>query len=224
MVLALLSSPSSVWAAPSIVEDETAVVFNSETEGAGVSVWLVLMREHESHMTVESSDVRVVLDEERHGVFRYELEEPLPPQSVVVAIELAEGVAAVLENLPPPPPIEGEEMLVNRRPADVLLAPGRMDALVAASEVGLQTLLVRPGLGAWTSSVADGAHGDADPEADGIVLIGLDRLLLEERHRVGVGTTLPESLEAGDVVVLIDPDALTASVTRLEPEDFATQR
>jgi hypothetical protein len=63
--------------------------------------------------------------------------------------------------------------------------------------------LARPGAGAWTLLLGDGGDDDLDGAQDGAV-----EGFFAAMQPVAGSTGVPDQLSTGDVVVLVDPDAM----------------
>lgn len=94
---------------------------------------------------------------------------------------------------------------------------GVADRLVAAHP-WLFLLVVRPGVGAWSGTVADGRESDADGVKDGVVVAPLAAL-----SPLAGSSPSPAALLAGDVVVWIDPRSLSFTAAPLTAATLEVQ-
>jgi hypothetical protein len=75
----------------------------------------------------------------------------------------------------------------------------------------LEVLLVRPGDGAWVTSLMDGGLGDDDRARDGRLRLDFDDL-----YPIAPGTDeLPKNLRKSDIVILVEPSSLAIQVIRV---------
>lgn len=118
-------------------------------------------------------------------------------RQLVVAIDLASGKV-------------GGARSADLEPIAAELTPGAMaptsgSVVLPASEV--LAAIVRPGVAAWLTRAADGSPSDLDGIADGSLTLGLSAA--EQLHGA---EALFVGVEAGDVVVVIEPRALDFDV------------
>lgn len=141
-----------------------------------------------------------------------ELDAPLPWQAIWVAVDTETGRFGVAAD----PEFELRRMRLDSR-ALQLGAHGIGDL---PGHEFVEVFLVRPtkgrraGGGVWAGTVGDGGASDEDGRADGKVAVDLARLVVVEDSPP---LTSPV-FEAGDVIAIVDPNAMTIEVAVLEPE------
>lgn len=200
----LVSEPTPVAArtagAPSpgaltpLLFDAGAVTAEGVTAG-GTVVWFAVSVERDGYFDTVRRPAAAVVDEDGDRSCRFEPEGGVPDRSVWAAVDFATGGFAIatpgrapwFEEAPPP---------------NELVEFGSAEPLVELRDARgyAEILLVRPGVGAWTVSAADGGPADADGANDGLLEVPLDRL----EPLVGAAPP-PSALASGDVVVTIDP-------------------
>lgn len=103
-----------------------------------------------------------------------------------------------------------DSMPVSRRPLPVKAEAGATSITIAATAV--EVLYVRPPEGAWSFSIADGGEDDADGTQNGSVVIAL------ASFRALEGTLAPpETIAAGDLVLVIDSRRLRTATIEVKP-------
>lgn len=203
-ILALLTLAPAVHSAPATLSFEPeAVVASGLAPGGRVALFSVAREAHPYVSRVVRRE-EILTDDDGDGVVQLELGGPVPVESVWMAIDLADGGLAVaapegtsFRELPFDPRVLRQE------------APGIVRQL-RDGRVYLEAFLVRPGAGAWGTTLGDGGETDDDATVDGAVQASLAALK-------PVGDTIgppPESLAPGDVVALVDPNALVYFATR----------
>lgn len=98
-------------------------------------------------------------------------------------------------------------------PEDAMAAPAIGESTGKPTSLRLDgrrchALLVRPGVGAWQGTVADGSASDGDRQGNGSLELAIAGL-----EPVGLGEVSPLAFESRDVLVLIDPDTLQMATT-----------
>lgn len=140
--------------------------------------------------------VKLFVDDDGDGVITFR-PRPLPRRAVWLAIDVDSG----------------ERVLAT--PSGV--APAGLDVLsvwrggVADLEVSsdsLETLVVRPGAGAWTLPLGDGGLNDADGLPDGVLTLRLERMERLAGDEKGPPFALPR-----DLIVVIHPRTLRTFVS-----------
>jgi hypothetical protein len=77
----------------------------------------------------------------------------------------------------------------------------------------LEVLLVRPGVGAWTSRISEGGSGDADGNVNSKI-----KLRVPDMDAMGKVNRAAGTVQKDDVLVLIDPRELQVVVIRASTE------
>lgn len=128
------------------------------------------------------------------GVLRIPHPVPTAPYVLwsIATVDTAQGARAT-------PP--GMEVSTVRVP--VTASVGAASVIIDAPQAHL--LYVNPPAGAWFMSAADGGGGDADGRTDGYITIALSSLIALEGNRKA-----PQSIQAGDLVMVVDPGRLRA--------------
>jgi hypothetical protein len=205
VVLLLLAAAAAVLAAapasaaPRIAFEERAVVVDGLAADGRVALsgaatgrdgWVPFLYRHDEVLTADAT-----------GAVRFELDRPLPADSVWFAVDLADGALTVAAP-------EGTALREIAVPARALRA--ELDGLDDERRY-LYVLVVRPAsaaaapeeAGAWTMSVGDGAESDGDGRQDGRL-----RALLAGLEPLGAGPPPPERLAPGLVLVAVDATTL----------------
>jgi len=175
------------------------------TPGGEVLVWAVGRRELRYFTRVSHWQETGLAD--AAGELRYEVRDGVPPASIWVVVDLATGELDVSpapgfappEGPLPPGALRGQ-------------GAGRLNRLVRAMEEA-QVLLVRPGVGVWSVRLADGGSADVDGANDGRIEAALDAL----EPAAPSSPAAPDGVEAGDVVVVVDPGSLELLTLRVGP-------
>lgn len=196
--------PAIASAAPTVELDDRAVVISGVTPGGSVAV-LGVGRRWQGAVTVRSLDVDQVVDDDRDGVIHYVPGMPLGDQAVFVGVDVETGDHG----------IAARGSLPKARPAPLaaklLEGPvGKVDRLRLPGGFAY-TLWVRPGEGAWWTGVSDGNRADQDASEDGFFT-----LAPTWAEALEGGRPAPQAFAARDVLVVIQPKALSWSVTSLE--------
>ncbi len=201
-LLALAASPA--FAEVSVAFEPVAVVARGISPGQQ-AVFFSVTREPIAFGVRVVRRLEVIADEDGDGLVRYEVEAGVVRASAWWVVDLATGDAAVSapEDFGVRWVPEEEETL----PAASAVEP----ELALAQRSRLEILLVRPGVGAWRQSAADGGRGDSDASPDGLLRVGLLEL-----EPAGTAPGPLTELRAGDVVFGIAPNTL--EVLSFEPE------
>lgn len=203
-------------AQPTLVFDAQSVTAVDVTPGAEVA-WIMAARKLEGFTPVIYQGPVAEPDGDGDGEVTFPLpqvrgEEPfeIPELSLWLAVDGADGTYTVATPT-------GDEPRLMESPLRALLSSrdGGVDAFELTGRRLLQTLLVRPGVGAWEILAADGAELDADRAADGVLT-----QVLEDLRPLGTADRPPERLEENDLLFFVDPEALTVSGLALADEDL----
>ncbi len=147
-------------------------------------------------------------DDDGDGTVRFELEPGVDRASAWVAVDLATGrtASATPEGFEP-----------RTRPIPDTALEKAEDGLVRGLRRGGRyawAALVRPGdadtRGLWKAFLEDGHAADGDTAVDGSVLF-----LPELAEPVDVSPPAPETLQGGDVIVLLDPRTVELSLLEI---------
>ncbi len=199
--VALGSAPA--WSAPPALSlEERTVVASGVTPGGSVAVFGVSRGFNGFTGYVLRHDEVVTAGAD--GVARLELE-LLPVRSVFAVVDLATGEVG----LGTPEHIELRQRAVTPEVID----PG--GGGLTERRRWVYALWARPlrdgGGGVWGANARDGGAADRDGVEDSVV-----RAAVSSFVPIGDGESpAPARLEAGDVVVLVDPETLEVAATRL---------
>jgi hypothetical protein len=156
---------------------------------------------------------RGLFDDDKDGQIRVDLDRPVPPKFVAVAVELSSGGGLRYGVLTP----EGSPAREVALPATSLLeGPGnRLDGLEEKRSY-IELFLARAGgdssaPGAYTLTVGDGTDSDVSPASDGVV-----RTMVSDMEPVGASPPAPLAYEKGDLLVLVAPEEMQYHVGRIE--------
>jgi hypothetical protein len=196
----LLALPREIKALDLQIEDQTLVASSAQGSVAffGVSREVAFDDVVTRRRTVEIRPL-----EARSGILILDLDRPVAPDSVWIAVDLSTGEFATVA--PNGPPVQSDTFQgagIGRAPS----GSGAISDLRAQGEV----LVVRPGVGAWALTLGDGSPEDGDSLVDGQIEAPLDQMT-----PVADTPSPPTDFVAGDTVVLIDPLSLEIVVTRI---------
>lgn len=190
---------------PLLAFEPEAVTATGLTPGGEVLIYAVGRQAFQYHTRVSHWQEAVLADE--GGGLRYDVADGVPTASIWVVVDLATG-ALDLSPAPGFTPPEGP------LPPQALRGQGagRLNRLVRDMEEAW-VLLVRPGVGAWSVRMADGGSADVDGANDGALEVALDAL----EPAAPSSPAAPDGVEAGDVLVVIDPGSLQLLTLRVGP-------
>jgi hypothetical protein len=190
----LAALPRLAIAAPLLTFEDQAAVATGVTP-KGQVVWFSVAKQIEGYMAHFVRREEILPDTDGDGVVRFELDQPVPLQSIWVAVDLATGEAAVAT--PEGYPLREASAAPGRGGE-----PGRPDWVEEGREI-LEILVVRPGKGAWGLTVGDGGENDDDGRGDGRITAALARL-----RALGAGSGPPERFDPKDLVFAVDLDRM----------------
>lgn len=190
------------------------VISEHEVEASGVTAggevaWLTVWRELDEHYSTRVTLLdRTIVDEDRDGAVTLEVDRPVPPLSVWVAVDGTSGEVAVRTP---------EGVRLRWAPEDSVRRKGpHVEVDLKRPEV----ILVRPGVGAFRARVADGARDDAGARGDARVELSpaAFRRAVPKRGPPGPPTSvpLPQRFEPGDVLVAVDMRTLEVVLAEVE--------
>jgi hypothetical protein len=185
---------------PEITFDKQGLALAGLTP-AGKLAWYSLAREPQGYTTriVQRSGVEVA---DALGEAKVELEDPLPPFSVWLVVDLTSGGHSVARPEPETGlPLPFREALF---PGQSLARnpQGKLNRLMH-TRAYVELFLARPGVGAWVLAAGEGAEGDDDGRLDGSL-----RTALETMKPVGDSPAPPDEYAAKDILMIVDPRAL----------------
>src|SRR5215212_7660147 len=209
LLLAVVATPFSAAAAPPNTE-RPAVAFQSGsitvsrlTGNGEAIVFSVLQEPHKYWSTLVTDAKRLTAD--AGGVVHY-TPPSLPLFSVWAVVDFQTGAVTVA--FPPGGALRRVEMAA---PAWKRDESGSIAALQAGRE-SIEMLIVRPNVGAWIVSNADGGAIDDDHLVNGRTMTAPGTM-----KAVGSGPPAPKRIVPHDVIVLIDPETMEVFTTEVAP-------
>lgn len=191
-----------VVAKPTITVEATSVVASGITPSAQVAWFSIAWDRYQGMNRVTRRD-RIDTDD-GGGQVVYSVETGVPQNSIWVVVDLSSGEygAAVPE---------GSALRLDAVPAGWFVrgVPGAADGL-QADRGFLELLVARPGVGAWADSVGRGGASDIGADAGGFA-----RASVASMRPIGKAGPAPTKILPGDVVVVIDPNAMDCFATRV---------
>jgi hypothetical protein len=190
-----------------------AVVISDLDLGEVALFWVYRYSEGLVPRTVRRAE-RGLFDDDKDGQIRVDLERPVPPKFVAVAVELSSGGGLRYGVLTP----EGSPAREVALPATSLLeGPGnRLDGLEEKRSY-IELFLARAGRDSsapgayYTLTVGDGTLSDVSPASDGRV-----STLVSDMEPVGASPPAPLEYEKGDLLVRVAPEEMEYAVVRIE--------
>ncbi len=153
----------------------------------------------------------IAVDEDADGNASIKATRPFPLRTIVVVVDLQSGAyASVL----PERYRHARAWQFNYSRLKVN-KDGLLDALVENLETA-ELLLVRPSVGAWRLSAADGGEADADKKSDRQLRLALASFVSLRMSPPGTRDKLPKDFKKNDVIVLIEPNLMGYYVGQLE--------
>jgi hypothetical protein len=199
LIILLVSLPAA--AEPVLTFDDGAVVASQVTPGAQLAWFSIAWDRWQGTNRVTRRDR---IDVASGGEATFKVEGGIPDNSIWVAIDLASGEYAIATP-------DGSPVRLGELPNGAF-AKGNgnaADMLVAGRDF-LEVLVARPGAGAWGDSVGHGGASDAGRGADQFT-----RASVGSMRAIGQSGPPPKHVMPGDVVILIDPNAMECFATRL---------
>lgn len=151
----------------------------------------------------EISEFRETVFADASGTASLNLASDAPRRSVWVAVDVGSGDFAV--GTPEDYPVLQEGLTGSRLAFD---SQSQATGLLLEQEKA-KVLLIRPGSGAWSIDALDGSPEDADAEVNSALAVNLGAL---EPMTLSTSAA-PPALQAGDVLVMIDPTRLSVTAT-----------
>jgi hypothetical protein len=151
-----------------LIGSDTLVAQNASP--GGTVAWIGAANEPRNGYTRMAIRDGLVIDDDRDGAVIFPLPYGVAPRSVWAAVDVRSGDVAVASSKIFRLKVKHSGELVVRDDKH-----GKPHALSVRAEWA-ELLLVRPGVGAWRSSAADGAASDEGAAADGLIDILLQRL------------------------------------------------
>jgi hypothetical protein len=195
LLVVLAVSPAADAATPTVRFDARSVALTGLTPSGNVA-WTSVSREPRGFSTLVASRSGVATADAL-GEATIELDGEVATASVWVVVDLGEGgftVAAPEGTSFREIGFDGRSVVANPQ--------GKLNRLVHARPY-VELFLARPGVGAWAMTAGEGAEGDDDGEQDGSL-----HTRLASMEPLAASPSPPDGLEAGDVLVMVDPRTL----------------
>lgn len=183
----LAAIPAQLLAAPAVTFAKTGVTISGITAGGKVALFVISHETRSYHLRIRS-DETLLADTDGDGVVSYESAGAIL-RSVWVVADITSGEVAVTE-------LSGPAKVTEIPPSAVRSSGARLSPEVEY----LELLYVRPGAGAWRTTVLDGGTKDDDRSDDGFASVNLADLTA-----VGSSVPPPAKFREGDVVLAVDP-------------------
>lgn len=204
--LALGAAPLSAASPVTLRFEPGAVVAQGITPGAQV-VWFSIAREPQGYVSRVVRREDLVSDVDKDGSAAFPLEEGAPVKSIWVAVDLSDGRFAVAAP-------EGFALREVGFPADGVRPVGGLLRELRNARGAAEILVVRPGVGAWGLSVADGGQTDEDGANDGTLIASLS-----DAYAIDGSPETPGHLSPRDVLVMIDPQRMEYYAVSLNSQE-----
>ena len=191
-----------VVAKPTIRVEANVVVASGVTPSAQVAWFSIAWDRYQGMNRVTRRD-RIDADTGT-GQVTFTVDGGVPQNSIWVVVDLSSGEYAVATP-------EGTDLRLDTVPAG-WLARGAQSAAdaVQADRDFLELLVARPGVGAWAESVGRGGASDIGAGASAFT-----RASVAAMRPIGSTGPAPAKVLPGDVVVVIDPNAMECFAARL---------
>ena len=181
-----------------------AMVASGLTPGEKVA-WFSVAREATGFGSRVVRREWVILVDDKDGIARVELDQPVPPRSIWAAVDLKSGDYEL--GTPGDYPLRQAQL----PPGSVLPgASGKLDRLFAGGRDLVDFFVARPAVGAWALTVWDGAGDDEDGPSNRQISSAFAKM-----EPAGEGPPPPDELKPGDVVIVMDPNAMEVMAARL---------
>ncbi len=208
LLLSLLASAGVAGAEPAtpggrIDFEAAAVVASGMTPGEQVA-WFSVAREDtgSGSLIIRREEVTAA---GKDGTARLDLDRSVPPRSLWAAVDLKTGDFTLATPA-------GYPLRQAAFPAGAFRAAagGGFDRALAPGREMVMLFVARPTVGAWALTVWDGAPEDEDGPANHGISLAFTRM-----ESVATSPGPPAILQPGDLVILMDPNAMEVSAARL---------
>ncbi|MBI4914331.1 MAG: hypothetical protein HY825_00655 [Acidobacteria bacterium] len=187
-------------AEPTISFEPTAVVVSGVTSGGEVALYGVA---HDFRWEYPAILwwARSLIDEKQIGTVSLDLGQGVPEHSLWIAVDMTTGESGFGS------PRAGFVRQVDFQGPGVGNGPdGEYTAFRAVGGL-VDIVVVRPGTGLWLTKTGDGGAADADGTSDGVVTA-----VLSSFEPVGDSPLAPETFDANDIVIVVDPKSMKFSI------------
>lgn len=181
---------------PQVTFERDGVIASGVTPDAEV-VFFSVAREPKGYSSLIRRRQGIERDLDRDGIVRFAVTPSLPRKSVWAVLDMSSGLVTITG----PPGFDFSKLAIpgNRIKRGLT---GKLDRL-ELDEGWVEILFARPGVGAWTLTMMDGAPIDEDRNVDGKFILPLERM-----QAVKAGLPVPDEVRNGDVLVVIDTSEL----------------
>lgn len=197
-------SPS--LSAKPIVEITREAVTVSGIPARSAVALLSVAREPAYYMVSVVSRHELLVDDDGDGRVRYAPKNGIAPSSIWITVALSTGEL----NVSAPAGFSLLEM--QQRGAGNGKAVEAVLNTLEISRSVVELLVVRPGTGAWSMRARDGGVADHDGKRSGKLKVDLSKL-----RSLGAAGSPPQSLKKGDVVAVLDSEAMRYWATTVDP-------
>jgi hypothetical protein len=196
-----LGQGSSVPQAPQLSFETSAVVVNGGLTPGRSVIWFGVEYGLDAEFSTTIQETHAVGTVAADGTARLDLDHPLEPRSLWVAVDQDSGHYAVAG-------ANGFRILKPDQASQLVAGDDtKADALVDQRQY-LMGLEVRPGTGAWSFSGGDGGPRDQDGQNDGHLSFALDGF-----DPLDGSPAAPARAAAGDLWFVVDPYVMSISVS-----------
>jgi hypothetical protein len=187
-------------------EGDTVTACSDELKLGASAVLFVVGWPEEDWVARKIARAVEVVDDDFDRCISYQLEEPIPQRSIwafmpfngnSVTFVAPPGYQLVEETFDPEGLVVDEEV-------------GRITSIVVEGKT-LDFFLLRPGVGGWRLTAADGRSQDDDGQMNSRIQISVSDLLAQVRSRPA-----PASLQLGDVLIVVDPLTMSYMTTVIQ--------
>lgn len=204
-----LAGGGPLLAQPSLSFTADAVEVSGATAGGDVVIFGIAREPREFIGRVVDRET-VLRDDDGDGAVSWSLETGVPVRSMWAAVDLASGQWGLGT------PGEYPLRLLDTETSETEESDGQLNRLLVRRDF-VEILLVRPQVGAWMAQLFDGDPLDRDGAATVSVLAAPADL-----QPLAASPKAPDILLPGDVIVVMDPDAMALSASRVPAAQGST--
>jgi hypothetical protein len=192
---------SSVPPAPQLSFETSAVLANGGLTPGRPVIWFGVEYGLDAEFSTHIQETHAVGTVAADGTARLDLDHPLAPRSIWVAVDQDSGHYTVAG-------ANGFRLLKPDQPSQLVLGDDTKADALADQRQYLMGLAVRPGTGAWSFSGGDGGPRDQDGQNDGHLSFALDGF-----DPLDGSPAAPARAAAGDLWFVVDPYTMSISVS-----------